>query len=251
MDRSLDLTNLRVTVVAGSNAEAITLTGIATEDEIISVIHWTPGATCTTADVTSHITISAADTILPDADYSSDSLIVLWSDKSQGTGYTFEKFNLRVSFCDGHASAQTLTGIATEDKILGALHVSTKADNNTVADFGSKVTISAANTLAYSEDTANDLIILFWVDVSGGSGTTSEKFTLKVNFLDGHATTKALTGVATEDTIVSAWLGSTKANQATIEDFTSSVTISSAGNVAYGADCTNDQVIVFWLDRSI
>lgn len=249
---ALDKTNFRVSLVAGSNAGAITLTGIATEDEIISVIHWTPGTTCTIADVTSHVTISAANTILPDADYSSDNLIVFWTDKSFGTGYTWDKMQLRCSFVDGsNATTATMTGCATADTIISALHVTTKADNNSLADITANVSITAANTVTFAADYSNDLAIIWWMDADGGTGYVHDKFNIKMNFIDGHATAQTLTGIATEDKLIAVWNGATKANQATITDITSTTKISAANTVAFGSSTANNQIVVWWVDVSI
>ena len=78
------------------------------------------------------------------------------------------------------------------------------------------------------------------------------EFNLQVSFVDGvNATTATMTGVATEDKIVSAWLFSTKASVATVEDITSDVTITAANTITVGTDYTNDLMVIFWLDRSI
>ena len=83
MTYSLPSFNLQVSLVSGTNATGITIAGIATEDKIVFVGHFTTAAAIATlADVTSHVTISAANTILPDTDYSSDQLMVVWVDVS-------------------------------------------------------------------------------------------------------------------------------------------------------------------------
>lgn len=78
---------LRTAVVDGAAAGNVTVTGIATLDELISVIHCTAGATedGTFADLTSEFTISAADTINNAAGTSTsgNKLIVIYRDRAE------------------------------------------------------------------------------------------------------------------------------------------------------------------------
>lgn len=252
LTQALSKMNLRTSVLAGSNAAQIACTGIATEDTILFVLHvTTTSSVATIADVTSHVTINAAGYVLPDADYSSDTLIVFWVDASGGTGYTLPYTNLKMSFCDGHASAQTLTGIKTADKIIAAFHVSTKANVATMVDYTSSVTVSAADTLAYASDTTNDLIIVIWSSVDLSTGTTFDKFGLKISLITGHGTASTLTGIATEDSILSVWHFSTAADIATIADSTALASISAANTVAWSSTTADDHMLVFWMDRSL
>ena len=81
--RSLPNFNLRITLVDGVNATTAVLTGIATEDTILSVLHLsTKAAIATCADITDDVTISAADQITVGSDYSSDQMVVSWVDVS-------------------------------------------------------------------------------------------------------------------------------------------------------------------------
>lgn len=79
------------------------------------------------------------------------------------------QFNIRRTYADG-ASATTdiaISGIATEDVILWVDHISTKADNATVVDISSEVSItSAGNIQLSSTDTSSDLLRVVWMDVS-------------------------------------------------------------------------------------
>ncbi len=65
------------TLIAGSTAGAHTVTGIATTDTLVAVIHNTAGAL---VDLTGEFTISGADTIdnTSGTDTSSDQLLVLY-----------------------------------------------------------------------------------------------------------------------------------------------------------------------------
>lgn len=72
---------VKVALIAGGSAGNHTVTGIATADTLISVIHNTAGAL---VDLTSEFTISAANTINNAAgtDTSSDQLLVIYQDNT-------------------------------------------------------------------------------------------------------------------------------------------------------------------------
>lgn len=78
-----------------------------------------------------------------------------------------------------------------------------------------------------------------------------DNFNLRISLVDGvNTTTATLTGIATEDEIVSVLLASTKASVATITDISSTVSITAANTITVTADYTNDLMIVFWIDKS-
>jgi len=79
------LRGLKMTVIAGGAAGNHTVTGIATEDHLVSVIHLDLGANGET-DLTSEFTISAANTInnTGGTDTSNDTLLVMYFDFSAG-----------------------------------------------------------------------------------------------------------------------------------------------------------------------
>lgn len=72
---------VKAALVAGGAAGDITVTGIATADNLVMVLHNTAG---TLADLTSEFTISAADTInnAGGTDTSSDQLVVFYQDNT-------------------------------------------------------------------------------------------------------------------------------------------------------------------------
>lgn len=76
----VELQGLSIDLVAGAAADAaITVTGIGTEDTILSVIHNTAG---TLADLTAEATITDDDEIqLGTTDTTGDQLLVFWYDK--------------------------------------------------------------------------------------------------------------------------------------------------------------------------
>ena len=81
---------------------------------------------------------------------------------------------------------------------------------------------------------------------------SKDLFNLNITFVDGtNATTAVLTGIATEDELVSVWHISTKADNATTVDITSDVSISAADEITFGSDYSSDLTIVFWIDKSL
>ena len=79
----LELQGLKFTVIAGGSAGNHTVTGIATEDTLVAVLHLDLGGNAET-DLTSEFSISAANTInnTSGTDTSSDTLLVMYFDKS-------------------------------------------------------------------------------------------------------------------------------------------------------------------------
>jgi hypothetical protein len=84
-DMVQQLRGLKQTVIAGGTAGDHTVTGIATGDHLISVVHLDMTGNAET-DLTSEFSITAADTINNAAgtDTSSDTLLVLYFDQSAG-----------------------------------------------------------------------------------------------------------------------------------------------------------------------
>jgi hypothetical protein len=72
----------QVALIAGGAAGAHTVTGIATVDRLVSVLHYTPATDI--VDLTSEFTISAADTIDNTAgtDTTGDKLLVIYGDRA-------------------------------------------------------------------------------------------------------------------------------------------------------------------------
>ncbi|MDD1749231.1 MAG: hypothetical protein LUO89_05080 [Methanothrix sp.] len=251
MSQAVSSLALHGTVIEGVNATTQTLTGIGTDDTILFAGHFTPGATSTFADVTTHMTISAADEITVDADYSSDFLAVVWSDGSPSAGANQPQSNLclRFSLIAGSDTTATITGITTSDVIVGVFHWSTAAD---ITAFGtlSDVTITAANTVTFATGTAADSVLIIWQDMdSGATPQAYSSMCLHIDLVDGHATEMAVTGMVATDVILFAGHLSTKANITTIADYTTGVT-AAAGKVTYAATTADDQIWLWWLDTS-
>ena len=85
MAASLAGYNLQISLVDGTTADTnIAVTGIATEDEIIFVGHFTTkAAIATLVDDTANCSITSAGNIQSATDTSNDLLQVFWIDKSK------------------------------------------------------------------------------------------------------------------------------------------------------------------------
>lgn len=78
--RITSLSDLNFSLISGGAAGDHTVTGIASGDEILAVLHYTTGAAL--ADLTSEFSVSAANTInnTGGTDTTSDQLLVIWFD---------------------------------------------------------------------------------------------------------------------------------------------------------------------------
>ena len=118
LDKAVSALALKVAVVAG-HATAPTVTGIATDDKLIAVQE-SAVTTSAPTDRTSVFSISAANTILSATDTSSDKLIVLYHDSSdEDDAITAPCFKAFVGVGADANVGFTVTGVATEDSLLG------------------------------------------------------------------------------------------------------------------------------------
>jgi len=244
-------------VIDGVNATTQTLTGISPDDTIIRVFHFTPGATATLVDVTTHLEITDDDEITVDADYSSDQLLVVWHDGTQDPDMrqAITTLCLRFTLIDGvNATTQTLTGITELDVLLGALHFSTKASITAMAELtlpptaSPDLSITDDDEVTFSFDATNDQVLVIWNDSDATALNSYGTLALQIDLVDGHATEKALTGILAEDVVL--WTGhfSLKTDIATLDAAITAT--AAAAKVTYSADCANDLMMVVWLDRS-
>lgn len=81
---------------------------------------------------------------------------------------------------------------------------------------------------------------------------TLNGFNLRVSVLAGASadTNIAVSGIATEDTIIAALEFATAASIATLTDRTATTNITSAGNVQCTVDTSNDAILLLWVDAS-
>ena len=260
MSQAVTALATHVDVIDGTNTTTQTLTGIATDDTILFCGHFTPGATSTFADVTTHITISDADEVTFDADYSSDNMVVVWTDNNCAAGATAADAAtlyqaqsnpcIRFSLLAGSATTATITGITTSDIIIGVLHFSTAADITALGTL-TDITITAADTITCGTDCSSDTIIVIWLDVdSGATPVAYSSMALNVSLVDGHATTMAVTGMLATDVVLFAGHITTKADITTIVDYTTGCT-PGAGTLAYTATTVDDQIWLWWLRSTV
>ncbi len=86
-----------------------------------------------------------------------------------GLSKSKSNFNLQISLVDGDTATTDIavSGIATEDKIVFAGHLTTKAAIESFADITSEVSItSAGNIQLSSTNTTSDQLWVWWIDNS-------------------------------------------------------------------------------------
>lgn len=166
---------LKVKLVTGGSAAAhLTLTGLATADKLLGVIHISTAASVTTiADITHLCEAHAADVITCSIDTTSDQLLVFYQDVDGAAGIDIP--NLRFALVDGGANDVDLTcadvsgnAVAVADGILWGGHITTKAAVATIADLTSEchATHTAGSIQMETTDTSNDLLWIIWNDVA-------------------------------------------------------------------------------------
>ncbi len=253
MTQAVNAFGLRLLEVAGTNATTQTLTGIETEDTLVFVGHFTPGATATFVDITSDTTITDTDEITFGSDYSSDHAVVLYQDSSAvpTVAQHLSSLRLRFSLIDGtNATTQTLTGITTADTIIGALVFEDKA-NITAVDTCS-VTITGDDEVTFGADYSTpDHVLVVWHDASGVLSTQHYSgMALQSQIILGHGTATTVTGMTATDVIL--WCGefTATANINTLADKTSLCT-AGAGQVDFSSTTVNNTLWLWWIDTSL
>jgi hypothetical protein len=86
-----------------------------------------------------------------------------------GMTRSYDKFNMKVSVLAGAAADTNIavTGIATDDVIISALVFATAAAITTLADLTSEVVVLTAGNIQFTDtSTANNAVVLIWMDVS-------------------------------------------------------------------------------------
>lgn len=234
-------------VVNGAAASTdMTVTGIETEDTII----FAQGFADTTAaptDRTSTITITDSNDIQSSANLSAESLLVLWHDAS---GRGIGTLNLRGIATAGAAAStdMTITGITTEDTIIAAWECDDTSGLFT--DRTSTITITDDDDIQSSADCSGGTVWVFWHEGSGdregktGFAATSIKFAQTA----GSATTSTVTGIATEDTLIS--VVELLTADYTMTDRLATTTITAANTITSGVSTLNDILLVVYHDAS-
>jgi len=153
---------LKFALVAGDTATTdIAVTGIVTADTLLGCIEF-DGTSGAPTDRTSEASITSDGNVqLTTTDTSGDFLLVCYHDAS---GQAIASPCLKWGQCNGSATTSTLSGIATEDKLLLVLELS--QTDYLPTDRTSTTTISAANTLTNGATTENDKLLVLYHDAS-------------------------------------------------------------------------------------
>lgn len=121
---------LKQAVIAGGAAGAHTVTGIATQDRLVSVHHYTPGSSSTYVDLTDEFTISDADEIdnAGGTATTSDTLVVTYVSEEE---YVFGVVMEPVKVATGNTSAllSAATDIDVAVAVIGQVNRDVAEDN--------------------------------------------------------------------------------------------------------------------------
>jgi len=159
-----------------------------------------------------------------------------------------DALKLTFTLTDGAADATDIdvSGIATEDTLIGVQEFEAEAGSYAPTDRTSEASITSAGHIQLSTtSTADDKLLVIWHDASLPALPAGK---LKATLCTGHATSMTCAGIAVEDSIIFAleWAQTTSA----VSDITSTCSITEAGKVAVSSTTLNDKVLVIWIDRS-
>jgi hypothetical protein len=161
--KARDAMNYKFTVCDG-HASAMTVTGIAVEDELIFCLEFINKASIATlVDRTSICTISAANTVAISSSTNASLMLIIWQDLS-GTTTTRDSVCLHVDYLAG-AGANTniaVTGIKTTDSIACCMVFSTAANIATMLDRTSITSITSAGNIQLTSSSSTHGVLLFW-----------------------------------------------------------------------------------------
>ena len=244
MYKAVDAIKLKFTLTDGAAANTnITVAGIATEDTLIGVQEFeAETGTYAPTDRTSEASITSAGYIqLSTTTTASDKLLVIWHDASLPA---LPAGKLKATLCTGNATQMTCAGIATEDSILFALEwaVTTSA----VSDITSTCSITEAGKVDVSSTTADDLVLVIWIDRSAPG---PDSWCFKWGQCNGSATTSTLTGIATIDELF--FVIELNQTHYVPTDRTSTTTISAADTLTNGTSTENDKLLVMYHDKGV
>lgn len=258
MSYGRDSMSLRVNLLAGTTATTnIALTGAEVGDEIIFVGHITLlAAIATLADLTTEGSITSAGNFqMASTNTANDQLWVFWNDVSGGVRPRDANY-FRFSLGDGMTAAGdiAISGIETEDELIFVGEFATKASILTFTDRTSEASITSSGNIQLSTtDSSSNQLFVVWNDLSGGVGKSVDATALKITLAAGAGanTNIAISGIATEDTLLSVMELTAAAAIESCADVTSIASITSAGNIQLTSSSSSNQLIVIWLDNSL
>lgn len=217
-------------------------------DEIFSALEWdTEGTIATLADVTDNVSVSRAGYITNDTAPTSDVWqgMLFWNRLNGGNKVLGNPCYKQILVAGGNAAADlTATGLAVGDTILAVFHLSTAAQISTIGDVTHQCTHAAADKLNCSIATNNDHL---WVWYHDANGTGIENPNLKFTLCDGNATEITVTGITTDDTLIT---GTHITEKTAVASLSNAITyvIADDNDVTVSATSADDQHIIVWHD---
>lgn len=139
-----------------------------------------------------------------------------------------------------------VTGITTDDTIICALELS--ATHYLPTDQTRRCSITSAGYIQCTKTTATDTLWVLWHDASSNAAIDAP--CLKFNYVNGAAasTNMAVTGIATEDTLLAA-IAVTDTTAEWADDL-DQCSITSAGYIQSTTDLSTKSLILIWHDAS-
>lgn len=243
-------------LVDGTTATTnIAVANITTSDELVFVGHFsTKAAIASLVDDSANCSITSAGNIQSATDTSSDLLMTVWNDLSNGDN-TRSATALRFEVLTGTTAATNIavTGAATEDEILFVGHFSTLASIATVVDDTANCSFTSAGNFQSATDTSSDMLFVIWNDLGGASSdATRSAYCLQVSILAGAAATTniAVAGSVTTDEVLFVGHGTTAALLESIADLTSEGSFTTDGQFQMSTTATTSDVLWVWWNKT-
>lgn len=243
-------------LVDGDTASTnIPVANITTSDELVFIGHFSTKANIASlVDDTANCSITSAGNIQSGTDTSSDLLMAVWNDVTDGEN-TRSAMNLRFSILTGTTAATNITvaGATTGDEILFVGHFETLASIATVIDDTANCSFPTDGNFQSATNTSNDMLFVIWNDLTSSStGATRSATCLQVSILAGSTAVNdiAVTGILTSDEILHCGHGETAALLETLEDITSEVSVTSAGNIQLSSTDTSSDTLWLWWNKT-
>jgi len=243
-------------LVDGTTATTnIAVANILTTDELVFVGHFsTKAAIASLDDDSANCTITSDGNIQSATDTSSDLLMVIWNDLTDGPD-TRSASCLKFNILAGTTASTNIavTGALTTDDILFVGHFSTAAAIATVVDDTANCSFTTDGNLQSATDTSTDMLFLIWDDLTSG-GDTRSSMCLQASVLAGAAaaTNIAVTNALTDDEILYCAHGTTDALLESLVDITSEASFTTDGQLQLSTtDTTSDVLWLFWNRLSV
>jgi len=243
-------------LVDGDSASTnIPVANVTTSDELVFIGHFSTKANIASlVDDTANCSITSAGNIQSATDTSSDLLMAVWNDVTDGPN-TRSAMGLQFEILTGTTAATniTVTGATTDDEILFVGHFSTLASIATVVDDTANCSFATDGNFQSATDTSNDMLFVIWNDLTSSSNAATRSATcLQVSILAGaNATTNiAVAGALTTDEVLFVGHGTTAALLESIADLTSEGSFTSDGQFQMSSTATGSDILWLWWNKT-